>query len=130
MTSFVFLSGSSGDFGGPPSIGQSDWQGQVINGGMAIASGPALTSFPFVMSVDFLTAPTGDTYFQYFGYVGGSPVEGVNMYLTAGIWTCTWSYADLGSAPPAAIPEPTALLLLGSALIGIGLVKFRGKFKK
>lgn len=131
MDAFVFLSGNSGNFGNPPTINQLSWIGQNVNGSTAIAYGPALAPGIFTITVDFTGIPPASSYFDYFGYVGQTAVEGVRMSLVTGSWSYpNFSFLALNTAP-APVPEPATItmLLLGFGGL-VGFVGFRRKFRK
>ncbi|OGR31450.1 MAG: hypothetical protein A2139_05670 [Desulfobacca sp. RBG_16_60_12] len=106
------------------SFADTSWTATLVNPKYALATGPAHSgNFYFTTSATDLTGPFS------FDWVLSN--HGVIVGVQRSIYTPggDWSYADLTANPPSEnrfpAPLPPSLLLLGSALVGLGLLRRR-----
>jgi hypothetical protein len=107
------------------SFSDAAWTATLVNPKYARATGPAYSgNFPFTTSATDLTGPFSfDWVLSYQGVV-------VGVYNLTGTPTGGWTGTEYtpADAPPEnrfSIPLPPSLMLLGSSLVGLGLLRRR-----
>jgi hypothetical protein len=131
---FFMVSGGSEWTKGAHDFGNGSWSGEIVNPDYAMATGNATTNMNFYLNGTDVGPPNVFS-FDFLAWDGdiltGTLKEHVRATYNNGGWSFAASYTDVQcydrTDPPPAVPLPPSVLLLGTGLLGLGLLPWRHK---